>query len=125
MPVLQPHDEPQRLRLGPGTLFTGSRAYACDGALLELVVTGTPEEPGVRDCRLLELHDLNIARRRNRFDVGAFLRRCLRRILAEGMILILDDGHQILWIPRSRIQHAGVRFRHVCAEMDEGIGPFF
>lgn len=120
--ALTPSAQPQRIHLPPGSLYTGTRAYACDGAVIEALVEGSPDAPRLTQCTILELHDLNPERRRTRHDVGAFLRRCLRRIIAEGLIIILDD--HVLWVPADRIAYTGVRFQQYCTP-DRRHGPFY
>jgi hypothetical protein len=119
--MIEPRAGVQRIHLPPGSLFTGTMAYACDGAILEAQVDGTLEEPTIASCQILELHDLAYGRRRSRQDVGAFLRRCLKRLQAEGMVIVL--GGQILAVPAERIVVDKVRFQQYCSRSDDE-GPF-
>lgn len=119
--IIEPASQIQRIHIPPGSLFTGLREYACDGAVLEALVEGTRQEPRVVSCEITELHDVNIGQRRSSHDVGAFLRRCLRRIKKEGMILVLDE--QIITIPADRITVQKIRFQQFCTRA-QSRGPF-
>lgn len=119
--MIEPALQPQRIRLPSGSVFTGTRAFACDGMLIEAVVDGTVEEPHIASCTVLEMHDLSVGRRRSRYEVGAFLRRALRRVREEGLLIILGD--QVLCIPSDRIVAEGVHFQQYCARLPTP-GPF-
>lgn len=119
--MIEPAQQRQRVHVPPGGLYTGLREYACDGALLEMRVEGTRDQPRVTSCQILELHDVNVGQRRTRHDVGAFLRRCLRRIKKDGLILLLDG--QVLTIPAARITVDKIRFQQFCSQ-GRAEGPF-
>ena len=119
--MIEPAPHPQKIRVPRGGLYTGVREYACDAALLEVVVEGTREHPRVARCRILELHDLNVGQRRTRHDVGAFLRRCLKRIEADGLIVVIEP--QVLSIPPQRITVDKIRFQQFCSR-GRADGPF-
>lgn len=121
MTRIEPAPSPQRIHVPPGSLYTGLREYACDGAVLKALVEGTPQEPRVVSCQILELHDLNVGQRRTSHDVGAFLRRCLRRIKKQGLILVLDE--QIVSISADRISVQKIRFQQFCSR-GQTTGPF-
>ncbi|MFU8803459.1 MAG: hypothetical protein ACNA8W_06600 [Bradymonadaceae bacterium] len=119
--MIQPAENSQRIHLPPGSVFTGLMEYACDGAIVEARIDGTLEEPSVASCNIVELHDLAYGRRRTRQDVGAFLRRCLKRLQIDGMIIVLGD--QILAVPAERITVQKVRFQQYCSRTHQD-GPF-
>ncbi len=119
--MIEPAPHAQRIHVPPGSLFTGLREYACDGAVLEARIEGTADEPRVSACRILELHDVNVGQRRTRHDVGAFLRRCLRRIKQDGLIVVLD--RQVISIPADRISVDKIRFQQFCSR-SRAEGPF-
>ena len=119
--IIEPAPQVQRIHIPPGSLYTGLREYACDGAILEAMVEGTREEPRVVSCEITELHDLNVGQRRTSHDVGAFLRRCLRKIKKEGLILVFDE--QIITIPADRITVQKIRFQQFCTRA-QAKGPF-
>jgi hypothetical protein len=121
MTKIEPSAQRQKIRVPPGSLYTGKREYACDGAILEAIVEGTRKAPHVVQCEILELHDFHVGPRRTSHDVGAFLRRCLRRLRSEGMILVFDE--QILAVPADRIVVQKLRFQQFCSRsLSEG--PF-
>ncbi len=121
MAKIEPSPQRQRIQVPPRSLYTGKRQYACDGALIEAIVEGTAEDPHVVQCEILELHDFHVGPRRTSHDVGAFLRRCLRRIRTDGMILVFDD--QIIAIPAEKIVVQKLRFQQFCARTQTE-GPF-
>ncbi len=118
---LEPALHPQRIHLPPGSLFTGTRAYACDGGVIRAVVEGTKEQPRMAEVTILELHDMALGRRRSRQSIGATLRRCLRRLQSEGMIVVLGD--QVATVPAERISVEEIRFQQFCTPIRSG-GPF-
>ena len=121
MGIIEPSPQLQKIQVPPGSLFTGRREYACDGAVLEAIVEGTREAPHVVHCEILELHDFHVGPRRTSHDVGAFLRHCLRRLRADGMILVF--GEQIVTVPVDRIVVQQIRFQQFCTRtLTEG--PF-
>lgn len=119
--MIRPGTSSQRIHLPPGSVHTGLMEYACDGAIIDAQIDGSLEEPIISACNILELHDLAYGRRRSRQDVGAFLRRCLRRLQAEGMIIVVGD--QILPVPAERITVEKVRFQQYCSRSEQE-GPF-
>ena len=119
--MIKPAPHAQRIHVPPGSLYTGLREYACDGAVLEARIEGSRESPRVSSCRILELHDVNVGQRRTRHDVGAFLRRCLRRIKQDGLIVVM--GPQVLSIPAERISVDKIRFQQFCSR-SAADGPF-
>ena len=119
--MIEPAPTTQRIHVPPGGLYTGLREYACDGAVLELRVEGSRDHPRVSQCRIVELHDVNVGQRRTRHDVGAFLRRCLQRIKRDGLIVIKDQ--QVVSIPADRISAEGIRFQQYCSS-SRADGPF-
>ncbi|RAL20798.1 hypothetical protein DL240_15910 [Lujinxingia litoralis] len=121
MAVIEPSESWQRLHVPPGGVYTGLREYACDGAVVRALIGGSTEEPRLEGCEVLELHDLNVGQRRTRHDVGAFLRRCLRRLRQDGMILVVDGV--VLSIPGDRIEVKRVRFQQFCSRA-QALGPF-
>ncbi|RDV37777.1 hypothetical protein DV096_11695 [Bradymonadaceae bacterium TMQ3] len=119
--MIEPSEHYQKIHVPPGGVFTGLREYACDGAVVRARVGGSAEEPRLETCEILELHDLNVGQRRTRHDVGAFLRRCLRRLQRDGLILVL--GEQVLTIPGDQIEVNRVRFQQFCSRA-QASGPF-
>lgn len=119
--MIEPAPQTQRVHVPPGGLYTGQREYACDGGILEMMVEGTREQPRVTACKIRELHDIKLGQRRTRHDVGAFLRRCLRRIKRQGLIVVLDG--QILSVPADRISVDEIRFQQFCTQA-KSRGPF-
>lgn len=119
--MIRPAPHTQRVHVPPGSLFTGLREYACDGAVLEVKVAGTVSQPRVITCRVVELHDVNVGQRRTRHDVGAFLRRCLERIKEDGLVVVL--GEQVISVPAARIEVDKIRFQQFCSR-SEAEGPF-
>jgi hypothetical protein len=119
--MIEPASQTQRIHVPPGALYTGRREYACDGAVLELRVEGTRDQPRVTSCQIRELHDINVGQRRTRHDVGAFLRRCLRRIKRHGLIVVMDG--QVLAVPADRISIDEIRFQQFCTQ-GQARGPF-
>ena len=119
--MIEPAPHTQRIHVPPGALYTGLREYACDGAVLEARIEGTREQPRISSCRILELHDVSAGQRRTRHDVGAFLRRCLRRIKQDGLIIIFGD--QVIPVPAERIAVDKIRFQQYCSQ-SETEGPF-
>lgn len=119
--MIEPAAHTQRVHVPPGSLYTGLRQYACDGAVLEMRIEGTPEQPRVMACQILELHDINVGQRRTRQDVGAFLRRCLKRIQCDGLIVVM--GPQVLAIPADRVSVDKIRFQQFCSK-SQTEGPF-
>ncbi len=119
--MIKPAEQPQKIHVTPGELYTGLREYACDGAVLQARVEGTVEHPRVTRCQVLELHDLNLGQRRTRYDVGGFLRRCLQRIRQDGLIVVRRP--QVLTIPPERIEVGKVRFQQYCSA-GRAEGPF-
>ena len=119
--MIEPAPHTQRIHVPPGALYTGLREYACDGAVLEARIEGTREQPRVSSCRILELHDVNAGQRRTRHDVGAYLRRCLRRIKQDGLIITI--GEQVIPVPPERIAVDKIRFQQFCSR-SQTEGPF-
>lgn len=119
--MIEPASQTQRVHVPPGALYTGLREYACDGAILELQVEGTREQPRVTSCTIRELHDVNVGQRRTRHDVGSFLRRCLRRLKKEGLILVMEG--QVLTVPPDRVTVEEIRFQQFCTA-GQAEGPF-
>lgn len=119
--VIEPAPRPQHIHIPPGSLYTGLREYACDGALIEAMVEGTKAEPRIVSCQILELHDINVGQRRSSHDVGAFLRRCLRRIRQDGLILVFD--RQVVTVAPDRITVQKIRFQQFCSQSYSD-GPF-
>ena len=119
--MIEPASYSQKIHVPPGSLYTGLREYACDGAVLKARVEGTRDQPRVSSCQILELHDVNVGQRRTRHDVGSFLRRCLRRIKQDGLIVVMDG--QVLTIPAERISVEKIRFQQFCSQA-EAAGPF-
>jgi hypothetical protein len=111
--------EPRLLRLGPEQVFTGLGRRACDGAVLELDFSPNNPEPTL--ARLLELHDLNLAERRAEREVAWFLKRCLARILEEGLTLIVEKD--VFYLAPNQIEASQVRYRQFCTPPSEP-GPF-
>ncbi len=118
---LRPAPHPQRVHIPPGSLYTGTRAYGCDGGVIRAMVEGTEREPRIAEATILELHDMALGRRRSRQAIGSILRRCLRRLQREGMILVMGD--QVAMVPADRISVEDIRFQQFCTPIRSG-GPF-
>ncbi len=101
---------PLKARFGPGCVLTGEGRRACDGVVVEMVLSGSGKEQRVEKLRLLEVHDINIAERHVEREVAWFLRRCAALIQQEGLTIIGQE-EQIFYVPPERIEIGKIRFQ--------------
>lgn len=132
----------RELRFGPGEVWTRNRRYACDGVVLRVIIrpgvltASIPEshwelkKDGL-DMRLLDLaervvieqvHDLNEADHRTRSEVSAHLRRCLKLILAEGLLLLRLP--EMALVPTERLHPAASVVQRLYQRPSRTRGPF-
>lgn len=112
-----------RVVLGPGQLMTGTHRHACDGAVVALTwerVGRTDERPV--EARIEQLHDLNVGRHRTVVETREHLRRCLRLLLREGLVVHVDGETWL--IPADRVSATSQLKLHVFHRSDRASGPF-
>ena len=112
---------PSRVHLGPGEIWTGQHRYACDGAIVRLSWTrGDP--PRIESVIIEQLHDINVARHRRRSETREHLRRCLKLMTREGLIIRLDGEPHVV---RAEAVRASPRLTlHAFHRAEHRHGPF-
>lgn len=88
----------RRMHLGPNELWTGRKRYACDGAVVAVTFERDPTSAADRVIGVVieQLHDINVARHRTRGETREHLRRCLKLLTQEGMIITKDDAVHVV-----------------------------
>ncbi len=74
------------------------------------------------EAKIEQLHDLNVGRHRTVVETREHLRRCLRLLMREGMLLRLGDETWL--IPADRVSSASQLKLHVFHRTDQAPGPF-
>lgn len=109
-----------RMHFGPGEFWTGERRYTCDGIVVSLVPS--EDEQRFASATVEQLHDINAAPHRTRSETREHLRRCLRLILKEG--LLLDYDGKLRRVLASDVSASPKLSLQVYSRPNDGTGPF-
>ncbi len=113
--------EGERIRFGPGQIFTGWGKRGPDGLVADLLFRGKEPTLSIQKAKILELHDINIAERHAGREVAWYLKRSLALLQAEG-VLLLHKG-ELYFVPPERLDAQGVRYQQFFSPSNTR-GPF-
>ena len=115
---------PTRLHVGPGELWTGTKRYACDGAVVDVVLRDPEaDEPEVERLTIVQLHDINVSRHRTQAELREHLRRCLRLLVTEG-VLITKADQPVLYARAGVVRTSPQLALHAFHRQEKSYGPF-
>jgi hypothetical protein len=109
------------LRLGPGQVYTAWCRRACDGAVVELMVHNGAEGLVIESAFLREVHDIGVVGLKTDRETAWFLKRCVRAIETEGLLLIIDG--EVHTIPPANVDTSKVAYQQYLSP-NETAGPF-